>query len=829
LKKTFPYILLSANWLFVAVWTLLIPSGSANLLSFSPLRMSLILGLLIISAALGYTIKKVEKKDHSRDYFSGKEYRLSSSLILSFLISIVLLLIPSERLGFYKFYFERLIPLITGWGVTSLAFFIFLNRSRLWNHMIFSEICKVFKKFGRSIFVSVVLLLVLLSGLILLDIIKPDDALWNVGGVPFTPANILAVLLLYAIFFNLRKINLIKGSSFQKYFPIFIGIIIFAITFIVWKNTEMNGHYNLPLPSYPNYVSYPYSDARVYDISSIYILLGHGINNMQPIDKPFYAVLLAVLHYIVGYDSEKILLIQLFILSLLPVSLFFLGKKLVNLEFGVSIAALAIIKERNAILLSRHVSTVNSKLLMTEIVTALLFVLIAYFFIDVLKSRGKNVSFQAIMTGGLAGIASLTRFNSYIIFGLISLILIFFVVFEKDKNDIRLILKTSGYFCAAFLFVVLPWILYSTYHMGAPYFLVKIFGTIKYRFGIDSVSLAPAQKALFVMLPGFKITTNYVSKVLTVQSEVITYFVNIFKHFLHNEIISYSIFPTTLHFNNIYQMVDHSIWVEEIAKQDFVSLLVPFAINMYISIVGMIYLVRKWRLAGLFPYLLKITYFLSCGIVRTSGGRYLIAVDWVNYLYYFCGLIFIISMLVKFYRTIMNANQNRKIPDVYIVNNHLELSKKTLKYKSGLAFLIFLIIGMALPLSHIVIPEKKLDFNEDEIISMIEEVNVNYDFTELSEYLNQNRSHFLIYGIGLYPETRHVTIEKQDISCLTLSLLSEQTEDVCLPVSKDLWGDLPEIQNGVEMIVVGNRIEDDIIAHQLIIFHDDQLIVLVDN
>ena len=64
-----------------------------------------------------------------------------------------------------------------------------------------------------------------------------------------------------------------------------------------------------------------------------------------------------------------------------------------------------------------------------------------------------------------------------------------------------------------------------------------------------------------------------------------------------------------------------------------------FAINLLLIGMGIGWGWQRFRIAGLAPLAIALTYFLASALARTSGGRYIVPADWVIYFYYVLGLV----------------------------------------------------------------------------------------------------------------------------------------------------------------------------------------------
>jgi hypothetical protein len=112
-------------------------------------------------------------------------------------------------------------------------------------------------------------------------------------------------------------------------------------------------------------------------------------------------------------------------------------------------------------------------------------------------------------------------------------------------------------------------------------------------------------------------------------------------HFFHNLSTSTLILPTTL----VYDDLDHvmtpsqSYWGSEWQGTFSLGAALLFGINLLLIGIGIGWGWKRFRIAGLVPLVIALSYGLANALARTSGGRYIVPVDWIVYFYYALGLV----------------------------------------------------------------------------------------------------------------------------------------------------------------------------------------------
>ena len=73
------------------------------------------------------------------------------------------------------------------------------------------------------------------------------------------------------------------------------------------------------------------------------------------------------------------------------------------------------------------------------------------------------------------------------------------------------------------------------------------------------------------------------------------------------------------------------------------SALVFFILNIFFIVLGVSIAWDKLHLPGLAPLAIFIFYNISTGLARTSGGRYLVPMDWIISMYFLLGVFYLIT------------------------------------------------------------------------------------------------------------------------------------------------------------------------------------------
>jgi hypothetical protein len=214
---------------------------------------------------------------------------------------------------------------------------------------------------------------------------------------------------------------------------------------------------------------------------------------------------------------------------------------------------------------------------------------------------------------------------------------------------------------------------------------------------------------------------------------------------------------------------------------------------------------KKWRVTGLLPLFVFLTYHISNAFARTSGGRYLVPVDWVTFLYYALGIVEIIFFITASLRlNICNDNKENK------TQNKLH----PFSYQPGILYILpfFLFVSM------ITILDQAIPARYPKLTSVqIQEKIIQGEFLKQTNISEQELNTFLqepdariYFGRSLYPrfytrgDGEHSTgrdaFEDKDFPRLTFTMIGQFGQTgVILPLNESpLY-----FPNAADLILVG--------------------------
>jgi len=185
-----------------------------------------------------------------------------------------------------------------------------------------------------------------------------------------------------------------------------ILLVIWAAAFLLWMNVPLSSDYMIDVPRPPNFEVYLNSDAMYYEHQAQRLLVGEGLSPIT--EHPMYSLFLTGLHALDGDQYTGILPLQVAVLSLIPVFIYRLTALMGTRNAGGLAAVLYIILERNNLLLKSFITGPDVKTLMTELpalLALLCFMLFSLFWLrDPQRER-----LPALAAGGFLGLASLIR------------------------------------------------------------------------------------------------------------------------------------------------------------------------------------------------------------------------------------------------------------------------------------------------------------------------------------------------------------------------------------------------------------------------------------
>jgi hypothetical protein len=640
-------------------------------------------------------------------YIINKLFENPNTLFQKTIISISFLIIvlgwtaifsPPELFGKLAYYFERLQPIAIASGLVVFQIWLtyWIRSHRLTN--LSSLFHKKYLKL-RSFWVTLIILLVFLifAYISKFGILLNTPGLWNVPGIPVSSLQLFLIVLTLIIFLFLEtRLSWFSKLLSNKKALLIIPFAIYIVTVLVWGLTPLNSHYFSLEPTAPNFQPFPYSDARVHDLGALSILFGNGIYFHGFTDKPLYMVILAIFHLFAGNDYVLLTWVQIIFLAFIPVTAFYLGKKFHSSIFGILIASFLIIQQRNAIELSKNIASVNVKLLVTEGAALFGVVILVLLFFEFYKTNDKR---HAFLLGGVIGALSLIRLNPILFLPAAGLLIILFYWKFRKQMISQIILLFCG-----FLIVFSPWIISGINPQGQPWFLIKIKDVIESRinptteksiFTNDSHPSDPDKKPS-ILVPVDPIMKN-VEEVIGMPN--IEQFMGLyFNHFSHNIITSLLALPDSLTYQKIIPLSQREYWNDNNQWDGNlpVSQLLLIIVNLLIFSLGIAYGWRHHRWGGLIPGFCFLIYDLGLSFSLTSGGRYIVPINWIVFFYYGLGIL----SILKFFFVAFKSHQE-SVPPILAI----EIGKNNRSNSIVPALIGLLIIASLIPVTNLLLPD----------------------------------------------------------------------------------------------------------------------------
>lgn len=562
--------------------------------------------------------------------------RLSGLLWTGCILSLPFLLTPLERFGSAAAIVERLWPyfLLASWTCASgLA----LVRAFFSDWASYSA-----PKPTERILLVYIGIFIVLAGFIALSGwgISAGSEIWYGNGVPLLPQQVAIVLVLVRLLTGL--INQAGLRLFHNRWLWFFVIWVLAAAF--WQAVPMRRHFFAPGPYPPDNQFYPYSDAMGNDLAAQSALAGLGFNFGRVVFKPVVSFLIYIFTLISGNQMNATLAIQSAMFGILPALLFLFVSGETTFFAGLLAAGLQIVHEINA-LNSDAVLTVHSKLEMSEFLAEILFLLFAWSVFKWLRNNA-NSRVYAVTAGGILALMVFTRFNFVAM--LPAVIPLSLIVLHKNLKRWAV---TSLLFAGAFLLALSPWLVRSYQITGkiAPE-IFDSFQVVVVDQRLSSID-APEQiqpntetmeaaSSAAVALTQSPATEEHPAKAEIMDRQpalrISPVFDTIANHTLHNLSALIFVLPHQVSWDSLsasYQ-AENSLWRYPWDGKLTLAQTLMLLLNGVVLSAGLAILWKKFRWQGMTVLYLTVVYAAALGIARTSGGRYLVPMNWsVIYLY----------------------------------------------------------------------------------------------------------------------------------------------------------------------------------------------------
>ena len=796
--------------IFILGGMLLSPSepGSALILGLSLPRLILALGLTIALTFFAFlSIKAFRDRAWAERALERGFGGSRLSQVITWFAGIGLGLgwlgcfLPFYRAGVLAVHWARLRPIMIFVLLASLATLItmFLQRS---NPPIQDpKTAKTFKLATTLFFISMLLIgMMLYTGF---GVSAAEDY-WYGAGVP-----ILASQLIMAVLGGVLFLQIEKRWGFRRT-DLIIFLLIYGVTAAFWAREPLERSFLFIGPYAPNRVLYPFADAALFDTASQFALIGQKFlfYNGPFFERALYVSFLVYLHSLVGQDYEQLMASQAAIFAVFPALVYLVGRSLNIRAVGFAAAIIAMLRGGNSIAASNMIDMANPKMMLTDFPTAIGMVLIVLLTMEWLK-RPLPKWHYAVWIGGVIGLTIMLRTNT-----LMLLLFVPLYALLKLWPEWKTWLVSSFVLFLAVVAVTLPWELRNQ-SLGS-----RIYSSIfsKFENVIQQRYTPPPEPAGSLLQPvrftfgsfqQLQVISSLTQKVDHSQAEKPCGQVACFvpNHFLHNILTSILILPTSPVLDDLRHTARESFpyWDPKWQGGFSTPALFLFALNVFFIVLGVSVAWSEWHFVGLVPLALFMFYDISNGFARTSGGRYVVPIDWIVIIYFLIGVLQVIILCANSLglRWSFFPNSMEK------VQTNLKPSFRTNDVPKIVVPLAILFgLGALVPLAESLYPSRYQDLDAVKALQEHEAqiASAGLDLQEINAFL-QDPNAELSVGRALYPryyienegEVHFYPVIKMGFPRTTFTLIGPKGEQgIILPGKKPRY-----FPQGADTIVLG--------------------------
>ncbi len=660
---------------------------------------------------------------------------------------------------------------------------------------------------------------------------------FHLVGAPIIGVQVLIslgiVILLYLIWKWLGSSN-----SFLKRDYVF-ALLIWTLTFVVWVTVPLDGGWFVEAPYPPNGEQYPNSDASYYDTIAHSLLVGEGFasggfNSPDgPIArKPMFDLFVALLHAVGGVGYEKVIPLQVAVLALLPVVIYFLTKSIHSRAAGLMTAFLVMFRERNAIALSDHITVAHAKFILSDLPATLGVVLFLLVMIWWLKQPQKRLSFS-LLAGGVIAAFILVRPDLGAMIPFVSLGALLVLRRRPAIWGKGMLLLGLGV-----ILVLAPWVIRNWCVTG------KVF------LDIPGDRLGVFRETIFSRETGFSppqdegMQTKVNGKALLdpnppEPSPSLTTKDIVFNHYFNGQIQSLLYLPVAPNLfvapidaatsdspgQAFVQMCCSPVtyvrglpywwsdWDGRLATQS----VLPLALILFLIALGLASAWRRQRTKGLLPLFAYVAHLLVYALFRRSGGRFILEVDWITAMFYAIGIIDLAFSTWSWLR--------RESCDDWLIAR--PVVKTTRDWNTPKAYLLIglfvVLIGLSPPLVEMIIPQRysqswfETRYQALLKIGSLDELGIEAELSNLEN---------VFYGRALYPRyfapgegmTGWTGAFRRDISRIEFYLVGSTHNWVALPYQ----GELDAFPHAADVIFVGEEDKGHFIEADILLLYKGQ-------
>jgi len=829
--------------LFLIAYLLIMPSDPKNVILWGFSIRRIIIILVELSICILYfrfswwTWRNANRANEiikRWEDFRGRLFILQllfSSLIIS---GWILSFTSPDQFGEASSYIEPLRPVFI-W--MTLVGFQTLMPIMIFRNGFFWESFKESVSNNRHIFKKILLVFIIILGTwgfmacTGIGIIK-DSLYWRNPGTPILGSQIFLSL---CAGIGALVISSLSKKKLSPKFEMVICVLIWMIAAFLWVREPQQRTFFSPGPYPPNRSYYPFSDAAGYDLSAQFALIGQGFSNGKNVDKPLLSAFILVLHFIAGQDINHVINLQVILFAAFPVILYLLGRNIHSRIAGLILAFLAIFKEMNAIASAGAIFNSNSKLILSEIPLEIVMALLTFCLVKWLKSSGNDYLY-ILAAGGLLGFTTLIRHNTWGLFP--GLLLLVFWVYRRQRK--RLALSILGVLFALSA-VLIPWFWRSYQVLGYPFYFYGPMRSVVYQdrytpsisseeeLLLESTQVPATAPTSLISTPEAQPesqpSVNWVGNIWERYRGVVQF---VSSHFFHGLVSTTLMLPSRLEYEDISALVKApgSFWDPNWDGSLSTENAILISLNLALVAIGVGFAWARWKLAGLMPLVISVSYLFTTALARTSGGRYIVPADWVVYFYFGLGIAELIVWIAMLFRYKSNSLEllTQKSPE------ELPVSKLQQRFKPVVLFMILITFGVSIPLWEKLLPLRFPEQINQEVYAQLEmEGRLNdlgFPKEDIRTFIDQVDA-VLQRGMALSPRFYGVKEGETDrfsdyrvmgFPRLVITLINiKGGEGVILPLKKSM----DTFTNGASIIVLGCREKKGIRALAIMIPDED--------
>lgn len=743
--------------LAAAVWLLLIPkeAGNAEFLGYSFRRLALLTPIFGLALAAGLLRLGFQKRADWQAALADeiRRARLArAGIVIGFLMALAAwafafffhFLRLLDDIGAYV----RLLPVLAYALAAGLECLLFSAFSWLRSEKKAGGF-KLRSLFGRGFWITIAILVAIWLAIEATGLGKAPEFISIISlGVPLLEGQIwfaagLGGLILCLAAAWARLPDSAQGGR-RLNADLLVCLALWVLAVVLWLSLPLPNHnYFAPDRLPPNNEIYPFSDAEQYDMNSLWVWKG-SIKGIV-ISKPLYVTFLALVHALVGLDYGKVILAQTLVLALLPAVLYLIGREMHSRLGGFILSVFAILREMNSIQAVNSANVSNSKLLLSDLPATLLVCVLLLVMIRWIKSSDERIGLRPFLIGGIIGCLNLMRIQTMLLEPFV--LLIFIIRYRKDFKKILIA-------CAIFLLgigLVLTPVLVRNHSITGAYWVDNpSTSSALYSFFLDAsdseieIPKAASEKEML---------NRNISVIMTIISQNlgnVTLMVS--DNFMRNFISTILIFPVRLgngvSFEEMMQ-IRAPFWSDVYSQSNMWNALV-ILFNLAVIALGITSVIRKHKPVLLLVCAFYLIYSLSSALVRLSGWRYIMPVDWLAMAFFAFGMIDLLRLLCAHWLGWNGFGQSD-----WLTGNDVPIKQESLAWKPAAVYgLLFFLAGAAVGIRASLIPADYPKYTREEVCAAIQTALAGSEWEEQSAELNEfclREDTLAFEGIGVYP------------------------------------------------------------------------------